>query len=153
MTKIIFFEKTGCINNKKQKELLTLAGHTVTSVDLIKHEWDYEQLVSFFSGVPVKEWFNPMAPEIRDGKIDPEAMTEAEAMQLLMSKHILIRRPLMQIGSTNIVGFNVEKLSELISLVPVKDVSKALNLIQSDFSTCPAKEARNVKCTSEPKCK
>ncbi len=152
MAKIIFFEKTGCINNNKQKELLRLAGHTVTAVNLLTHRWDYEQLVDFFQNYPVPSWFNVMAPEIRDGLIDPKMLTEAEAMQLLIQNPLLIRRPLMQIGSSNIVGFDVEKLSELIELAPVKNIAQGLDLIQSDFGTCPAKQSTKIICDSTPSC-
>lgn len=40
MTEIIFFEKTGCVNNTKQKELLSLAGHKVIPIDILKHNWN-----------------------------------------------------------------------------------------------------------------
>lgn len=152
MANIIFFEKTGCINNNKQKELLRLAGHTVTAVNLLTHKWDYEQFVSFFQHQPVATWFNPMAPEIRDGLIEPDTLTEAEAMQLMLLKPILIRRPLMQIGASSNVGFDVEILSELIDLAPVNDIPLGLDLIQSDFGTCPAKQSAKIVCTSTPAC-
>lgn len=150
MANIVFFEKNGCINNNKQKELLRLAGHTVTAVNLLKHRWDYEQLVDFFQGLPIPFWFNPMAPDIRDGHIDPTLITEAEALQLLISNPLLIRRPLMQIGASKIVGFDIDKLSELIELDPLTDIEHGLELKQSDFAACPAKQSSKIKCSSTP---
>lgn len=152
MAKIIFFEKNGCINNNKQKELLGLAGHSVTAINLLTHHWDYDQLVGFFQGLPVSTWFNPMAPDIRDGRIDPNTLTEAEALQLLMHKPLLIRRPLLQIGASRIVGFDIDKLSELIELEPLNDVQRGLDLIQSDFAACPARQSSKIKCNSTPPC-
>lgn len=152
MAKIIFFEKNGCINNNKQKELLRLAGHSITAVDLLRHTWDYDQLVDFFQGLPVPTWFNPMAPDIRDGVIDPKALTEAEALQLLLHKPLLIRRPLLQIGASKIVGFDIDTLSELIEIEPLSDVQHGLDLKQSDFTACPAKQSSKIKCSSTPAC-
>lgn len=152
MTKIIFFEKTGCINNTKQKELLELAGHSVSPVEILTHKWDYDQLVEFFGKLPVPQWFNMSAPEIKKGIVDPNNLTEAEAMQLMLMKPILIRRPLMQIGQTRLVGFEVEKLSELIPMTPLTNVDRGMSLIQSDYTTCPVVESSRIKCDSTPKC-
>lgn len=152
MAKIIFFEKPGCINNTKQKELLTLAGHHVTAVNILKHKWDYEQLTEFFNGNTQSQWFNKNAPMIKNGFIDPQSMTDAELLQKMLENPLLINRPLMQIGKEKIVGFDLEKLATVISLTPISNISRGLNLMQSDFANCPITESKMLECSSEPKC-
>ena len=65
----------------------------------------------------VYEWFNPAAPAIKNGEIFPETLDEASAMELLMSNPILIRRPLMVIGSEKLCGFDADKVSEILERI------------------------------------
>ena len=58
MTKVIFYEKPGCINNAKQKALLWAAGHEVIAYNLLKTPWTVASLRPFFGDRPVTEWFN-----------------------------------------------------------------------------------------------
>jgi arsenate reductase (glutaredoxin) len=132
---IIFFEKTGCINNTKQKELLTLAGHSVRAVDLIKHNWEKEEILMFFNQKPVTDWFNMMAPLIKSGEIIPVEYSKEEAIALLLKEHILIKRPLMIINGEYIVGFDKEYLDKFIGL---KGETERINeLIKENIVKCP----------------
>jgi arsenate reductase-like glutaredoxin family protein len=49
-----------------------------------------------------------------NGEIFPETLNEAEAMELLLSNPILIRRPLMIIGTEKMCGFDEKKVSEIL---------------------------------------
>ena len=135
MTEIIFFEKTGCVNNTKQKELLSLAGHKVIPIDILKHNWNENEILSFFKNKPIKDWFNMMAPSIKSGSITPDKYNQTEALSLLLSEHILIKRPLMIINNEYIVGFDKDFLDQKIGLSSPN--LKSQKLMDSDIVTCP----------------
>lgn len=114
MKLVVFYEKPYCAANAKQKEILRLSGCTLIERNLLEHGLERESLRSFFSGKKVSEWFNPAAPAIKNGLVRPETLSEAEAMELLMSDAILIRRPLMIIGREKLCGFDPAKVAELL---------------------------------------
>lgn len=116
MTSIRFFEKPGCINNTKQKKLLVQAGYEVEARNLLTESWTRERLEAFFSGMPVTEWFNRSAPSISSGKVVPELLDEDEAFSLMLQEPLLIRRPLMEIGDHKLVGFEPEKVNQILAL-------------------------------------
>lgn len=138
MAEIIFFEKTGCINNTKQKELLMLAGHRVKAVDLIKHDWKKNEILNFFDKKPVTDWFNMMAPSIKNGKIIPIEYTKEEALNLLLGEHILIKRPLLIVNNEYIVGFDKDELEKRIGLETSN--KRGLELKNSDIVNCPVEK-------------
>lgn len=116
MLTIRFYEKTGCINNTRQKKLLADAGYEVDARSLLKEPWTRERLAEFFSGMPVAEWFNRSAPMITGGRVVPEILDEEQAYGLLLEEPLLIRRPLMEIGEHRLVGFEAEKINQLLAL-------------------------------------
>ena len=69
MAKLYFYEKTGCINNTKQKEILTLANYDFEAIDIIKHSWKKEELLSFFKDSEAKDCFNRKSPRVKSGEI------------------------------------------------------------------------------------
>lgn len=116
MTTILFYEKPGCINNTKQKQLLQEAGYEVDARNLLTEPWSDEHLLSFFSGLPVSEWFNRSAPQVKDGQVIPERLTAEQAIALMLQEPLLIRRPLMQIGDQQLVGFEADKVNQALAL-------------------------------------
>ncbi len=116
MTSILFYEKPGCINNTKQKQLLQEAGYEVDARNLLTEGWNSERLLSFFSGLPVAEWFNRSAPQVKDGQVVPELLSAEQAIALMLQEPLLIRRPLMQIGGQQLVGFEAEKVNQALAL-------------------------------------
>jgi len=92
MARITFFEKPGCGGNAKQKALLSRSGHELDVRSLLSHPWTVDTLRPFFGGRPVSEWFNPSAPKVKSGEIDPLAYSEAEALALLVAEPLLIRQ-------------------------------------------------------------
>jgi nitrogenase-associated protein len=146
MAKIIFYEKTGCKNNTKQKQILALSGHEVEAVDVIQHQWNRDELHSFFKGLDPKHWFNLNAPAVSDGKIVPEDFDENLALEALLNEHILIKRPLMIIGDKKFVGFDADILNKEIGIninahpsVPfmLNDISKGCPSKNIPGSVCP----------------
>ena len=128
MAEVIFYEKPGCINNTRQKQQLEQAGHVVDARNLLTENWDEESLLKFLDRLSVTMWFNITAPAVRDGKIDPSNLSEASALELMISDPILIRRPLMQVGDECRVGFDAALVDEWIGLESIPD---------EDFETCP----------------
>ena len=98
MATVTFYEKPGCSNNTRQKKLLAAAGHQVVAKDLLTETWQPERLRAFFGALAVRDWFNYSAPAIKHGEIEPDKLTEQEALALMLENPLLIRRPLMQVG-------------------------------------------------------
>ena len=120
MVLINFYEKTGCLNNVRQKQLLVEAGHVLIVHDLLNHPWYDEpaKLRSFLRNRPVSDWFNPSAPKIKDGLLNPNTMTELEAISAMVDDPILIRRPLLESGGICIAGFDPVLVDAWIGLTP-----------------------------------
>lgn len=103
---IIFYEKPGCVTNAKQKQALREVGYKVIERDLLNHGMSEEDLYEFFKKMPVTKWFNPNAPQIKNGEILPINLTPEEALTMVTQNPILLRRPLMIIGEKKLCGFN-----------------------------------------------
>ena len=144
MATITFYEKTGCINNTKQKKILEMAGHKVNSIHIIQYDWTREELLDFFKGLPVKEWFNKNAPSVQSGEVLPDTFDEDSALDAMLDEHLLIRRPLMVIDGEKFVGFNKELLDEKIGLNP-NSSPQIVSLLNENLSDCPQK-AKNTQC-------
>jgi len=116
MATVIFYEKPGCAGNARQKRLLAEAGHTVVTRDLLSEPWTTESLRPFFGDRPVAEWFNKAAPAVKSGEIDPASFDEAAALEAMIAKPLLIRRPLMQVGDRRETGFEPALVEAWIGL-------------------------------------
>lgn len=104
--KIVFYEKPGCVNNTKQKALLAEAGHEVEARSLLDHPFDAATLRRFFGELPVAAWFNPSAPRLKNGEVRPESLDEEAALAAMLADRLLIRRPLIDAGGWQAVGFD-----------------------------------------------
>ncbi len=116
MATVIFYEKPGCANNTRQKKLLAASGHTVIARDIVAHPWIEEELASFFEERPVEQWFNRASPRVKSGEIVPEQLSRDEAIRLLLSDHLLIRRPLMEADGRREAGFDQELVDQWLGL-------------------------------------
>lgn len=110
MATIQFYEKPGCANNRRQKQLLSGAGHEVIVHNLLETPWRADELRAFFGDRPVSEWFNRAAPRVKSGEITPEALDGDAALALMLQDPLLIRRPLLQSGERREAGFEPERL-------------------------------------------
>jgi len=138
MPTVIFYEKPGCINNTKQKALLAAAGHTVEARNLLTEPWTPEWLREFFGDRPIARCFNPTAPAIKSGQVQPESMDTDTALALMVQDPLLIRRPLMQVGDRCEVGFDKDAVDRWIGLQAVEGEQKKRDrLNQQDLETCP----------------
>lgn len=129
MATVTFYEKPGCINNTRQKKLLAAAGHQVVAKNLLTEAWQPERLRSFFGELSVRDWFNYSAPAIKHGEVEPDKLTEQEALALMLENPLLIRRPLMQVGDTLMAGFDQQAVDNWIGLTEIEAFS--------DMESCP----------------
>jgi nitrogenase-associated protein len=116
MATITFYEKSGCSGNARQKALLEAAGHTVVARDLRQVPWTRMKLLDFLKALPIPEWFNRNAPAVKSGEIIPDELDEATALALLQRYPLLIRRPLLAVGSERMAGFDVRQVDAWVGL-------------------------------------
>jgi nitrogenase-associated protein len=130
MALVYFYEKPGCLNNTRQKQLLVGAGHLIIVHDLLSEPWsnDVARLRSFFHNRPVAEWFNPSAPRIKQGLVNPQMMSESQAIEAMIDDPILIRRPLIESDGIRWAGFDVEQVDAWIGL--------SSGTVERDLETC-----------------
>ncbi len=116
MARILFYEKTGCAGNLRQKRLLADAGHTVLARNLLTEPWTAERLRGFFGARPVAEWFNRNAPRVKSGEVVPEALDADSAMALLLAEPLLIHRPLLEADGEREAGFEPQRIHAWLGL-------------------------------------
>lgn len=117
MTHILFYEKPGCGGNAKQRSLLEAAGHTLERRNLLTEPWTRETLLPCLQSLPVADWFNRSAPQVKSGEVVPEALTAAAALDLLLTTPLLIRRPLMlRPDGQCLVGFDAAAVEAFVGL-------------------------------------
>ena len=124
MATVTFYEKPGCKTNARQKQMLEASGHTVVARSLLTEPWTEERLHSFFERTPVTSWFNPAAPRIKSGEIDPAAVDAVAALAIMVRDPLLIRRPLVEIGEQRCAGFDREPVTSLVGGLTDQDVEK-----------------------------
>ena len=144
MATIQFFEKPGCINNTKQKKLLTLAGHVVFARNLLTHPWTRDQLLAYFGDIPLPRWFNPTAPAITRGGFDPQRQTPESAIDAMLKDPLLIRRPLIEISGEKMVGFDLEAINRIAAIGPTED-PELNQLMNENLVDCP-RQAAGTQC-------
>lgn len=133
MAIVHFYEKPGCFNNARQKQLLVAAGHLLIVHDLLQFPWadNRQRLRSFFADLPVPQWFNPSAPTIKNGQLDPAGASEAQAIEWMVADPILIRRPLLEVDGKRCAGFDVGNIDAWLGLAEAKPNAGL------DLETCP----------------
>lgn len=120
MATIVFYEKPGCGNNTKQKAWLAASGHTVLARNLLTEKWSVARLRAFFDGLPVAQWFNPSAPRVKSGEVNPAVLNAQTALGLMLAEPLLIRRPLMEVDGEFRVGFDADAVRAWIGLSDAK---------------------------------
>ncbi len=129
MATVIFYEKPGCGNNTKQKVWLAASGHTVLAKNLLIEKWSAERLLPFFGTLPVAQWFNPSAPRVKSGEVNPAELDARSALDLMLAEPLLIRRPLMEVEGEFRVGFDADAVRIWIGLNDAKP--------KGDIEVCP----------------
>jgi nitrogenase-associated protein len=118
MTVVQFYEKPGCLTNAKQKRWLVNAGLLLIVHDLLQEPWrgNPNKLRAFFGNMPVSDWFNKSAPDVKNGVVKPEELNEQQAIELMVKQPLLIRRPLIEIDNKLYAGFDSERLNQTHNL-------------------------------------
>jgi hypothetical protein len=114
MATIQFYQKPGCATNARQKRMLEEAGHIVVARSLLTEPWTAERLRGFFGSTPVASWFNPAAPRVKSGEVVPGKHDAADAIALMLSDPLLIRRPLVEANGERCAGFDREPVTSLL---------------------------------------
>jgi nitrogenase-associated protein len=142
MTTLIFYEKPGCSNNARQKRLLRDAGHEVIARDLLAEPWTAARLLEFFGGLPVADWFNRAAPQLKSGEIDPDHVDAESALRLMLGNPLLIRRPLIEAKGWRLAGFDAGEIEARFGIAG--DRAEA-----SSQEACPRPQAA-TPCAAPP---
>jgi nitrogenase-associated protein len=152
VTQVLFFEKPGCLSNTRQRSLLASLGHSLQVRNLLAEPWTPERLRPFFGDRPVRDWFNLTAPRVRSGEVLPDALSEPEALALMVKDPLLVRRPLIEIapelGGTDGVlrdcGFAPGSLLDALGvrLVPGEDLQSCSR--GGDAPICPDPDAEPI---------
>jgi len=116
MAKVIFWEKPGCRGNARQKEILLGSGHELEVRNLLTEPWTARILTLFFGKRPVAQWFNPSNPRVKSGEVVPGAIDAGETLKMMVEDPLFIVRPLMQVGSERLAGFDVGEVHNWIGL-------------------------------------
>ncbi len=135
MATVYFYEKPDCINNTRQKKLLAAAGHQVIALNLLTESWTEDRLRAFFGELAVRDWFNYSAPALKYGEIDPDTLSEQQALALMLENPLLIRRPLMQVGDCLMAGFDQQAVDNWIGLTEIETTR--------DLESCPRLHAED----------
>ena len=137
MADITFFEKPGCINGEKQKAILRAAGHTLHCVDILTHPWDRERLLHFVADKRPQEMMNHTAPAIKKGEIIPARLSFDQAVEMMLTDPILIKRPLVEVDGLAIQGFTDPRLKPYLGDWDGRD----------DVVTCP--NLQSISCDEQ----
>lgn len=133
---IEFFEKPGCIANRRQKTLLRELGHNVIARNLLTEPWSRETLLQFVNGRPVAEWFNRSAPAVKSGEIVPGAYQAEDALALLIADPILIHRPLMRTALGACMGFDEGSAMARIGITVIQEAELTDTCPRTDDNAC-----------------
>lgn len=112
MKLVLFYEKPGCVTNSRQKKLLQESGCILIVKNLLEHGMTQDELLTYLESKPVAGWFNPNAPKVKNGEVDPSAFNEEDALALLFREPILIRRPLVSVEGCRMCGFDTKKIEK-----------------------------------------
>lgn len=142
MVRVIFYGKSTCGGNARQRAQLRASGHEVEERDLFAHPWTAASLLAFLGALPPVQWFNRSAVRVKSGEVDPDALGAEAALALLLADPRLIRRPLLEIEGRLIVGWDSAALDALIGLKPgVRPLEEACIHPAGGSCAAPAKPA------------
>jgi nitrogenase-associated protein len=146
MALVTFYEKPGCGTNRKQKAMLAAAGHPLDERNLLAEPWTGERLLSFFGDTPVASWFNPAAPRVKSGEVDPAALGADAALALMLAEPLLIRRPLIEAEGRRCAGFDKEPVLSLLGQSEISEAAQGCS--RPAGPPCPAPEDSGDKTDS-----
>lgn len=126
MAVIAFYGKPDCVENRRQRDRLIAAGHTVIERNISKIPWTSEHLYSFLKSRPFEAWFDRSAPGIVAGHFVPDILTDTEALNAMLVAPGLIQRPLLEFDEFKLCGFDAEELDALIGMDPATNKPRSI---------------------------
>jgi ADP-ribosyl-[dinitrogen reductase] hydrolase len=115
MTKITFYVKPGETGEFAQKNSLAEKGYDIEIRDLTAETWTSALLRPYFDNRPVADWFNPQAPQVLSGAIDPKAMHAQGALVAMTVDPNLIRGPLVKLAGRCGAGLTEAEWPEFLA--------------------------------------
>lgn len=112
MTKLLILSYSGCSTCKKALKWLGARGVEATVRAIVDEPPTKAELDQWIgkSGKPVKKWLNTSGLSYRAlGKARLEAASETEVKKLLAADGKLVKRPVLVMGNTVLVGFKEEE--------------------------------------------
>lgn len=116
MKKVTFYERTGSVKDREQKAMLAAAGYVVETRELTAEHWTPAGLRAYFAERPVSEWFDPAAPQVLSGEIDPNRPNPQEALVMLSINPGLIHGPLVKYNGRCASGLEGEELHHFLDV-------------------------------------
>jgi nitrogenase-associated protein len=109
--RVTFYEKRGCVGNRKQKNILKQSGIPFETKSILDTKWTPQSLKPFFNGVNIEDMVNQSAPQIKRKELDLSIISKDELIDLMCKVPILIKRPLLEIDEAKICGFDIDKIN------------------------------------------
>lgn len=131
---IIFYEKTGCAGNSRQKKVLKSFGIRFEVKSLLETNWDIVTLEPFFKNIDKTKIVNLSAPKIKNNDIDISFFTKNELIKMMCDDPILIKRPLIQIDQHYICGFDIKMINDILN-TSIKENIQIPTCLSSDKCT------------------
>ena len=83
--------------------------------DLGKTPLSAEELEALIGDAEITSFLNTRSPSYRERKLRARPPTKAEAIKLMAQDPNLIRRPIVTMGRTKVIGFDQEQLRALVT--------------------------------------
>jgi nitrogenase-associated protein len=116
MKKVVFYQKSGSKKDREQKDMLAAAGYEVETRDLTAENWTSAGLRAFFAEKPVSEWFDPKAPQVLSGEIDPSRANPQQALVMFSVDPSLINGPLIKCNGRCASGLDAKELRHFLEV-------------------------------------
>ena len=121
----------------------SVASPTNSTIVRISDRVGRASLRAYFGALPVARWFNPNAPRVKSGEVDPAAYDEASALTAMQGDRLLVRRPLMQVGGERRCGFEAADVDAWIGLsAGALSRQDDLQSCSSPLADCPPRTAQ-----------
>lgn len=115
---MLFVEYPKCTTCKKAKKWLDEQGITYTDRHIKEQNPTLAELTAWhkLSGLPLKKFFNTSGVLYKNLNLKDKLsqMSEQEQLELLASDGMLVKRPLLVLDDTVLVGFKPEQWAEML---------------------------------------
>lgn len=116
---VIVYGYTKCTTVKKALKFLNDNNVEYKHIDNVEDKLTFEELNSIYknSKLPLKRMFNTSGMKYRElGLKDKfDKMTEEEALKLLATDGMLVKRPILKANDKILIGFKTQEWEELVN--------------------------------------